>query len=131
MRDLAEVQEVRPDDRVPDGVALPQLDLDPLAERREHLGEDDLLVPHRPVGVLLDAGAAGQPGEADLHVGVGQVARLPAEGVLQVGHDGGVHPGQPVGAVDAHDVLGALALRRDAVGEEQVAAVGRAKSQKK
>jgi len=34
---------VRADDGVPDGVALPQLDLDPLAQRREHLGEDDLL----------------------------------------------------------------------------------------
>jgi hypothetical protein len=30
------------DDGVADGVALPQLDLDPLAQRRKHLREDDL-----------------------------------------------------------------------------------------
>lgn len=41
------------DDRVPDGVALPQLDLDPLAQGREHLREDDLLVPHGSVRVFL------------------------------------------------------------------------------
>ena len=40
--DGAEVEEVRPDDGVADGVALAKLDLDPLAQRREHLGEDDL-----------------------------------------------------------------------------------------
>jgi len=40
--DGAEVEEVRADDGVADGVALPELDLDPLAQRREHLGEDDL-----------------------------------------------------------------------------------------
>jgi hypothetical protein len=40
--DGAEVEEVRADDGVADGVALPELDLDPLAKRREHLGEDDL-----------------------------------------------------------------------------------------
>ena len=33
---------MRPDDGVADGVALAKLDLDPLAQRREHLGEDDL-----------------------------------------------------------------------------------------
>jgi hypothetical protein len=49
---------VRPNNRVPDGVAFPQLNLDPLAEGREHLGEDDLLVPHGRVSVLLHARAA-------------------------------------------------------------------------
>ena len=38
----------------------PSLDLDPLTERRKHLREDDLLVPHRIVRVLLHAGAALQ-----------------------------------------------------------------------
>ena len=41
--------------------------------------------------------------------------------MFDVGHDGRIHPGQSVGAVDADDVLGALALGGDAVGEEEVA----------
>ena len=47
-----------PDDRVAHGVTLPQLDLYSLAQGREHLGEDDLLVPHRGVGVLHHGRAA-------------------------------------------------------------------------
>ena len=46
-----------PDDRVAHGVTLPQLDLDSLAQGREHLGEDDLLVPYWSVGVLLHRGS--------------------------------------------------------------------------
>ena len=40
-----------------------------------------------------------EPREGDLDVGVDQVPGLPPEGVLQVGHDGGVHPGQAVRSV--------------------------------
>ena len=58
--DEAEVEEMSADDGVADGVTLSQLDLDPLAERREHLREHDLLVPHGSVGVLLHRGAALQ-----------------------------------------------------------------------
>ena len=55
--DLAEVKEVGADDGVPDRVALSQLNLDPLAQRGEHLREHDLLVPHWSVAVLLHRSA--------------------------------------------------------------------------
>ena len=55
-----------------------------------------------------------------MDVGVHEVPGLSAEGVLEVGHDGGVHAGEAVGAVDADDVLGALPLGGDAVGEQEV-----------
>ena len=41
--------------------------------------------------------------EGDLDVGVDQVPGLPPEGVLQVGHDGGVHPRKAVSSVDSGD----------------------------
>ena len=41
--------------------------------------------------------------EGDLDVGVDQVPGLPPEGVLQVGHDGGVHPGQAVRSVHSEN----------------------------
>ena len=53
--------------------------------------------------------------EGDLYVGVDQVLGGSPEGVLEVGHDGRVHPGQSVGAVDPDDVLGPLTLSRNAV----------------
>ncbi len=58
VRYLAQIQEVRANDGVSHRVALPQLYLNPLAERREHLGEHDLLVPNGAVRVLLHARAA-------------------------------------------------------------------------
>ena len=39
-------------------------------------------------------------GEGHLDVGVDQVSGLAPEGVLQVGHDGGVHPREAVCSVD-------------------------------
>ena len=42
---------------------------------------------------------------------------------LQVCHDGRVHAREAVGAVDTHDVLGALPLCRHAVGQQQVPAI--------
>lgn len=56
IRDHLQVDEVRPDDGRLDGVIGPQLDLDALAERREHFGEDQLLVPHGRVAVFLHRG---------------------------------------------------------------------------
>ena len=58
--DGAEVEKVGPDDGVSDSVAFPQLDLDALAERGKHFGEDNLLVPHRLVRILLDRSFALQ-----------------------------------------------------------------------
>ena len=58
--DLTEVDEVRSDDGVTDCVALSKLDLDPLAQWREHLGEDDLLVPNGSVRVLFHGRSALQ-----------------------------------------------------------------------
>ena len=46
------------DDIVIDGVAVPQLDFDTPAQWREHLSEDDLLVPHRLVAAFLHCSAA-------------------------------------------------------------------------
>ena len=60
--------------------------------------------------------------EGDLHVGVDQVPGLPPEGVLQVGHDGGVHPREAVSSVHPHQELGPLPLRRDAHRDQQVPA---------
>lgn len=39
---------------VVDLIGVPDLDLHAFAERREHLGEYDLLVPHGLVAALLD-----------------------------------------------------------------------------
>ena len=40
-----------------------------------------------------------EPSEGHLDVGIDQVPGLAPEGVLQVGHDGGVHPGESVSSV--------------------------------
>ena len=45
---------------------------------------------------------------------------MAAKHVLEVGHDGGVHPRQPVSSVDSHKELGALSLRSDANWNQQV-----------
>jgi len=50
-----EVDEVRANQRVVDLVVVAQLNFYPLAERREHLGEHDLLVPHGSVAILFNA----------------------------------------------------------------------------
>ena len=44
---------MRADDVVVDALVVAQLDLETATERREHLGEDDLLVPHRLVAAAL------------------------------------------------------------------------------
>ena len=62
-----------------------------------------------------------QSSERDLYEGVDEVLLGPDE-VLQGSHDGRVHARQAVGAVHAHDVLGALPLRRHAVGQQEVPA---------
>lgn len=54
--DLLQVDEVCADDGGMHGIVVAQLYLYPLAERREHLGEDYLLVPNRGVAVPLHAG---------------------------------------------------------------------------
>lgn len=56
--DRVEVQKVGADQRVVDRVHVLQLKLDALTQRREHLREDDLLVPHRCVATLLHWSAA-------------------------------------------------------------------------
>ena len=53
--DGLEVDEVRSDDVGVHRVVVPQLQLDALAQWREHLREHDLLVPHRGVRVLAHA----------------------------------------------------------------------------
>lgn len=54
VRYFAQVDEVRSDGHVVDFVRVSDLDLDALAERREELREDDLLVPNGFVAALLD-----------------------------------------------------------------------------
>ena len=49
-----QIYEVRSNDGVINRVVVSQLDLDPLAERREHLREYDLFVPRRAAGALAD-----------------------------------------------------------------------------
>jgi len=46
-----EIDEMRADNRVY-RVVVSQLDFDPLTKRREHFGENDLLVPHRRIAVF-------------------------------------------------------------------------------
>ena len=53
VRDAGEVEVVGPDDVVVDPVVVPQLDLDPAAQRREHLRDHHLLVPDRLVRSFL------------------------------------------------------------------------------
>lgn len=48
---------MRADDRIVDSVVIPQLDLDALTQRGEHLSEHDLLVPARASGVALNGSA--------------------------------------------------------------------------
>lgn len=45
---------------------------------------------------------------------------MSAKHVLEVGHDGGVHPRQPVCSVHPHQELGSLSLRCDADWNQQV-----------
>ena len=40
--------------------------------------------------------------------------------MLEVGHDGGVHPRQPVRSVDPHDELGSLSVARDSNWHQEV-----------
>lgn len=54
VRYFAQVNEVGSDGHVVDFVRVSDLDLDALAERREELREDDLLVPNGFVAALLD-----------------------------------------------------------------------------
>ena len=58
---------MRPNDGV-DRVVIPELDLYPLAQRRKHLGEDDLLVPHRRVAVPFHARLALQTKRHDIEI---------------------------------------------------------------
>ena len=60
--------------------------------------------------------------EGDLHVGADEVLLLAPEHVLEVGHDGGVHPREAVSSVHPHQELGPLPLRRDAHRDQQVPA---------
>lgn len=46
-----EIDEMGADNRVY-RVVVSQLDFDPLTKRREHFGENDLLVPHRRIAVF-------------------------------------------------------------------------------
>jgi len=62
------------------------------------------------------------PGEQHLYVGIHQVLVVPDEGLLHVGHDAGVHPGQTLGPVDLQVVAGPLALGGDPLWQEQVTA---------
>ena len=58
--------------------------------------------------------------KGDLDVGADKVLLVAAKHVLEVGHDGRVHPRQPVSSVDSHKELGALSLRSDANWNQQV-----------
>ena len=60
--------------------------------------------------------------EGDLHVGADEVLLLAPEHVLEVGHDGGVHPREAVSSVHPHQELGPLPLRRDAHRDQKVPA---------
>ena len=58
--------------------------------------------------------------KGDLDVGTDQVLLVSSEHVLEVGHDGGVHPRKPVSSVDPHQELGSLSLGCDADWNQQV-----------
>lgn len=60
------------------------------------------------------------PREGHLHVGVHQVLVLPNEGLLDIGHDAGVHPRQPLGTVDLDVEPSPLPLRGDPIREQEV-----------
>ena len=61
-----------------------------------------------------------EPCEGDLDVGAYEVFLLAPKHMLEVGHDGGVHPRQAVSLVDPHQELGTLPRRRNAHGNQQV-----------
>lgn len=54
IRYLAQVNKVGSYGNIVDLIRVPYLDLQALAERREELSEDDLLVPDRFIAALLD-----------------------------------------------------------------------------
>ena len=58
--------------------------------------------------------------EGDLHVGADEVLLLAPEHVLEVGHDGGVHPREAVSSVHPHQELGPLPGAGHAHGDQQV-----------
>lgn len=61
--------------------------------------------------------------KGDLHIRVNQVLVLPNERLLHVGHDAGVHTGQPLCSVDLHVEAGPLAFGGHTIREQQVPAV--------
>ena len=81
---LSTDRQMPPNDNFRRDVARSSLDLDPLTERRKHLGEDDLLVPHRIVRVLLHAGATLQKTHIRWRQAIKSEIKLPdrAEGRL-------------------------------------------------
>ena len=51
------------------------------------------------------------PGKRHLDVGIDEVLVLSDEGLLHVGHDAGVHLGEPLGSVDLQVVASPLTLQ--------------------
>ena len=79
---LSTDRQMPPNDNFRRDVARSSLDLDPLTERRKHLGEDDLLVPHRIVRVLLHAGATLQKTHIRWRQAIKSEVKLPDRGTF-------------------------------------------------
>lgn len=61
------------------------------------------------------------PSKLHLNIRVHQVFVFSYKGLLDVGHDAGVHPGKSLGSVDLQVVTSPLALCRYALRDQQVA----------
>lgn len=109
------------------GVTFFELNFYPLAQRGEHLSEDNLFIPHWIVGIPLNRSSSlelrhntsicstfpaeyyyREPSKGDLDIRIDQVPSLASKGVFEVGHYGRVHPRQPVRPVHPHNELGPL-----------------------
>ena len=61
-----------------------------------------------------------KPSKRHLDVGINKIPRRTSKGVLQVGHDRGIHFGQTVGPVYSYNVFGTLSFCRNSVRKQQV-----------
>lgn len=57
-----------------------------------------------------------------LNIGVHQVSVLPYEGLLDIGHNAGIHLGKPLSTVDLHIILSPLPFCWDSLWEEEISA---------
>lgn len=152
--DLLQVQEVCSHGNIVDFIRVTDLDFHALAQRGKHLGENYLFVPDGLVAALLNRRFplkntrqssetwnnsfyllmwkyAGKPlfnllpSKLHLDIRINQVLIFSYKGLFDVGHDAGVHSGEPLSPVDLQIVASPLSLCRHAVWQQEIPGRGK------